>query len=60
MIAKSTFHKKPPMLWDWKAKIKWQTAAKRINHASMSTIPTGEGHSYGKDATEKHENPPEH
>ena len=42
MIAKSTFHKKPPILWDWKAKMKWQRAAKRINHASMSTIPTEE------------------
>src|SRR5215510_15212011 len=28
------------MLWDWKAKIRWQTPTKRINHASRITIPT--------------------
>ena len=42
MIAKNTFHKNPPMLWDWKAKIRWQIPAKRINHASRITIPIEE------------------
>jgi|SRR4029453_14227492 hypothetical protein len=47
---------------DWKAKIRWQTPAKRINHASRITIPTevAKGRPMGKDAADKHDNSPNH